>query len=297
MKFGQERMLLAEEILKDLHNRIVDKGEGYQRARVALNLVLRQYGDAAHLTSQYIGGEYSHRDHKEDPNCRDPLVPVAGAKQREALKFLQEHILADKAFQFSPQLLRRLGSERWAHWGTNMSSPDYPMFDRILAIQRIVLDHLLNADVMNRIQNNALKAEKDEQPLAMAEIFRALTDCIWVNMGNGAPKEGKRSVAASVIHRNLQREHIKDLSNLVLGRRMGGGSIVFSGDDISFGGSSNAPPDARSLARAHLREIGKKIETTLDDKTGAVDETTRAHLDECRERINKVLNASIQVSD
>jgi len=46
-----------------------------------------------------------------------------------------------------------------------------------------------------------------------------------------------------------------------------------------------------------LREIGKKIETTLDDKTGAIDETTRAHLDECRERITKVLNASIQVSD
>src|SRR5215468_8324102 len=224
MKFGQERMLLAEEILKDLHNRIVDKGEGYQRARVALNLVLRQYGDAAHLTSQYIGGEYAHRDHKEDPNCRDPLVPVAGAKQREALKFLQEHILADKAFQFSPQLLRRLGSERWAHWGANMSSPDYPIFNRILGIQRIVLEHLLDADVLNRIQNNSLKAEKDEQPLAMAEVFRALTDGIWVNMGNGASKEGKRSAAASVIHRNLQRQHIKDLSNLVLGRRMGGGS-------------------------------------------------------------------------
>src|SRR5205807_5905413 len=135
MKFGQERMLLAEELLKDLHNRIVDKGEGYQRARVALGLLLRQYGDAAHLTVQHVAGEYVHRDHKGDPNARDPLVPVAGAKQREALKFLQEHILADKAFQFSPQLLRKLGIERWSHWGANMASPDYSLDTRILAIQ------------------------------------------------------------------------------------------------------------------------------------------------------------------
>ncbi|HMF15388.1 MAG TPA: zinc-dependent metalloprotease, partial [Gemmataceae bacterium] len=94
MKFGQERMLLAEELLKELHNKIVDKGEGYQRARVALGLLLRQYGDAAQLTVQHVGGEYAHRDHKEDPNARDPLVPVPGAKQRDALKFLQEHILS-----------------------------------------------------------------------------------------------------------------------------------------------------------------------------------------------------------
>ena len=52
-----------------------------------------------------------------DPNGRDPFVPVKAAKQREALKFLQDHILTDKPFQFSPQLLRRLAADRWRHWG------------------------------------------------------------------------------------------------------------------------------------------------------------------------------------
>jgi hypothetical protein len=297
MKFGQERMLLAEEILKDLHNRIVDKGEGYQRARVALSLLLRQYGDAAHLTSQYVGGEFAHRDHRDDPNARDPLVPVPGARQREALKFLQEHILSEKSFQFSPQLLRKLGSDRWLHWGANMSSPDYPIFDRILAIQSIVLDHLLDPDVLRRVQGSALKAEKDEQPLTMAEVFRALTDGVWNGTSSAQAKDSKPAVAAAVIRRNLQRDHVKDLSNLVLGRRSGGGSLAFFGEDISFGGASSAPPDARSLARMHLREISKKIEATLNDKSAAVDETTRAHLEECHERIAKVLSASIQVSD
>jgi hypothetical protein len=291
MKFGQERMLLAEELLKDLHNRIVDKGEGYQRARVALGLLLRQYGDAAYLTVQHVGGEYVHRDHKGDDKGRDPLEPVAGAKQREALKFLQEHILAEKSFQFSPQLLKKLGVERWSHWGAGMSSPDYPLYDRILGIQRIVLDHLLDPSVLRRVQNNTVKAEKDEQPLVIAEIFRSLTDGVWNETPNGAAKEAKH--ASSVIRRNLQRQHVKDLSNLVLGEKAG--STTMFGMAF-FGGSGSPPPDARSLARMHLREINKRIESALGEKA-AVDETTRAHLEECHERITKVLNASMQVND
>src|SRR5205085_10238754 len=46
LKFAQDRMLLAEELMKGLADRVVDKGEGYQRARVAFSKMLQQYGDA-----------------------------------------------------------------------------------------------------------------------------------------------------------------------------------------------------------------------------------------------------------
>src|SRR5207249_4763256 len=35
MKFGMDRMLLAEELMKTLADTVVDKGEGYQRLRLA----------------------------------------------------------------------------------------------------------------------------------------------------------------------------------------------------------------------------------------------------------------------
>ena len=88
----------------------MDKGEGYQRTRHGVRRAAEQYGNAAHLVSNFVGGEYMHRDHRGDPNGRDPLVPVKGDKQREALEFLQEHIFSDQAFQFPPQLLRRLAA-------------------------------------------------------------------------------------------------------------------------------------------------------------------------------------------
>src|SRR5262249_52440744 len=187
--FAEDRIKIADEMIKELADKIVDKGEGHQRARVALSIALAQYGNGAHFIGNYIGGEHAHRDHKGDDKGRDPLVPVKAAKQREALKFLQEHILSDQAFQFSPQLLRRLGYERWSHWGGRMGSTDYPLYDQILRIQQIALDQLLDAAVLRRIQGNALKAEKEEQPLQVAEVFRSLTDAIWSEAGNGQPKD------------------------------------------------------------------------------------------------------------
>jgi Met-zincin/Domain of unknown function (DUF5117)/Domain of unknown function (DUF5118) len=296
MKFSQDRMLLAEELLKGLSNKVVDKGEGYQRARLAFNILLGQFGNAAYLISRYVGGEFAHRDHRADPKGRDPLVPVTAAKQRAALKFIQEHIFSDKPFQFSPELLRRLAVQRWYHWGTMPSSTDYPLFDRILDIQRESLDHLLSSSALRRIQNNALKAEKGEEPLSIAEVFRGVTDGIWCALPSGKTAAAKETLHSSVICRNLQREHIKKLSELVLGQKRSDDYTfyyyLFSGE-----GSGAAPPDARSLARMHLGEINKRIDATLKVNPGGMDDATRAHLQECHERIAKVLNASMQVND
>jgi hypothetical protein len=293
MKFAQERMVLAEDLMKGLADRVVDKGEGYQRARDAFRLLLNQYGNAAFLVAYYVGGEYMHRDHRGDPKGRDPFVPVKGAKQREALKFLQDHILNDKPFQFTPELLRKLAADRWLHWGNErnvFTVVEFPLYERILAIQRIVLEQAFDPEVLSRVQNNALKTDKGDEPLTMAEVFRSITDGIW-NEGKDSNGNG-----SSIIRRNLQREHVKRLSSLVLGRRPPTGLSSF--EDLFVLTTKPAPPDARSLARMHLKEIAGKIEGRLKTpNNGGLDDTTRAHLEECHERIVKILNASMQVNE
>jgi hypothetical protein len=90
MKFAQDRMLLAEELMKGLAERVVDQGQGYQRARQSFGMLLGQYANAAYLVSRHVGGESVHRDHRGDPDGRDPFVPVPAARQREALKLLSD---------------------------------------------------------------------------------------------------------------------------------------------------------------------------------------------------------------
>jgi hypothetical protein len=291
MQFGKERMLLAQDLLKELADRIVENGEGYQRTRLAFSVLTSQYGDAAYLVSQFVGGEHVHRDHKGDPGGRDPFVPVPAARQREALKFLRENLLTEKPFQFSPRLLRRLAPDRWYHWGNEMSlfrGVEVPVYDRVLRIQRIALDHLLDASTLTRLQDTALHYDKEDNPVTVAEVFRTLTDAIW---DDPAPAPSKTNPAGPTIRRNLQREHLKKLTTLVVGERQSDRMVLF------FFGGSETPPDAKSVARMHLREIDRKVETTLKEKGPNLDETTRAHLEECHERITKALAASMQVNE
>lgn len=280
LRFAQDRMALAEQLFIDLADKASSPGEGYQRVRQAFSMLLNQYGNAAYLAAGYVGGEYYHRDHRNDPQARDPLVPVEWARQREALKFLQERILADKAFQFSPALLRKLGADRWYHWGNEDvvdGGVDYPVNARVLNIQRIALNQLTSPAVLTRVQESAFKMDlqipANARPLKIADIFRALSDGIWTDL----PSRDGKGVIPSDLRRNLQREHIQVLASLVLGK-----------------GARNTPPDARSLARLHLNELAKKIDGALGNPAVAEDDTARAHLDECRERIRKVVNAGVQ---
>ena len=275
MKFAHDRIALAEELMKGIADRVVDKGEGYQRARTAFNILLRQYGDGAFLTAQFVGGEHVYRDHKGDTNGRDPFVPVKAAKQREALKFLQEKILTDKPFGFPPELLRKLAADRWSHWGNEhafMAGVDFPVNDRVLRIQRICFQVLLSDGTLSRIQDISVTADKSEAPFAVAEIFRALTDSTFADLPAGDKAAAEKS---SILRRNLQRAYVAELSRLVL---------------------RGGVPDARSLARMHLRDISKRIDLALGDKKAPPEDTLRAHLEESKEQIAKVLGASMTAS-
>ncbi len=293
-KFGKDRIALASELLKDLDAKVVKDGESWTRNRRAFSTLLRQYGNGAELIAAHIGGQSVHRDHKGDKDARDPIVPIAGAKQRECLNALVESVLSDGSFQFSPALLRRLAVERWTDWSPQGGSGvDFPFFERILAIQKIALNRCLNPRVLARLENQALQADPGTDPLRMDEVFRSLSDGIWSEL-NVDPKAAKLSI--STIRRNLQREYTRRLIAMVLGDR---GNAAAMGDLYPFVqfNTGSLPADARALARLHLRKIAEKIHADLDAKNVAIDDTTRAHLEETQHRISKALDAQIGANE
>ena len=290
LKFAMDRAKLAQDLIPNLAERVTEKGEGYQRARAAFTVLLRQYGNAAFIASKYVGGTAMNRDHKADPNARDPFVPTPADKQREAMKFLREQILTDKPFDFPPELLRKLGADRWVHWGNerSMQAVEFPVNDRALAIHRTVLNELLDGGTLSAVQNTSKMAANDEKPVQVAEVFRMLSDASFADL----PSEGKASaVKSSVIRRNLQREYVRKLSNIVLGKSGGGNPFAFL---MGGGGSNSVPADAKSLARLHLKETGKRIDAALKDEK---DDTAKAHLDELKEQIGKVLGANLTANE
>ncbi len=292
LQFGKDRVKLAREMVANLADKAVEKGEGYQRLRLAFGLMLRQYGDAAYLAAKHVGGVSMYRDHKGDADARDPLVPVKADKQREALKFLQETILTDKSFNFPPELVRKLAADRWYHWGnerTLFAGVDVPLNERILSIQRIALDELLDGGTLSRIQNSARTAAKGEKPLTVAEVFRTLSEGIFADLPGPDGKAGEAK--SSVVSRNLQRAYVAKLAEMVVGAKNDpfGGNVIFIG---RFG--TDVPADAKSLARMHLREAGKRVDAALGNEK---DDTVKAHLEELKERIAKVLAANVTANE
>ena len=333
-RYARDRVALASALMHGLDEKVVKEGEPWSRTRDAFSILLSQWGNAAYLASSQVGGQYVSRDHRaekpkadadkdkdkdkdkddkgkngdadakpprtEEPKWRphDPITPVPSGKQREALMLLSEQVLSDKAFQFSPELLRKLASERWYHWGNESmfyfgGGVDFPIYQRILGIQKIVLGQCLSADTLARLQNQELQADPGSKPLTMAELFRALTDGIWSECSAAGARDG--SVACSTIRRNLQREHLRKLSTMVLGNKRSPYDDMFG--FIFVFDVAETPADARSLARLHMEEIGDRIGKILDRADSRIDDTTRAHLKECRTRITKVLNASLDVNE
>ena len=282
LEFAQRRREIVVDLWDKIKNKVTKEGMGYQRVRRAFGTLLYEHGYTMFLASRYIGGQYHHRDHRGDENGRLPYVPVSAAKQREALQFLKEHALSDKAFDFPPDLLNSLAVTRWSDWGAdswNSTRFDYPVHNVILRNQTIILERLLYPNVLARVQDTELKFPKGEEAFTLPELFSGVTDAVWVELDrNVGEKQWSNSDAfISSFRRGLQREHLKQLIKLVLDP------------------DSGTPEDARSLARRHLGQINTRIQRLLQNAQGRLDDYSLAHLEESQVRVAKALDAGFQV--
>ena len=296
LAYGKMRMAMAAELLRDLDQRVVRDNESWARLRNAFSTCMSQFANAAFLASEHVGGQSVCRDFKGTEKARDPVTPIAGDRQREALSLVVEKILSDQAFKFSPGLLRKLMQESWQDSRFFSMGSDYPIFRLILNIQGIVLDQCLDADVLQRLQNQELQSDPGTNPLKVAEVFRSLTDGIFTELQT-PPADGQTPFAISTIRRNLQREYVKRLSEMVLGPRNDPYSYLRSAYIVYYGRSQAAPPDAKNLARLHLEEIGQKIDRLTSTKDIKIDDTALAHLRELKHRIERVLKANLNANE
>ena len=282
LAFAKQRREIVVGLWDKIADKVTKEGMGYQRVRRAFGSLLYEHGFTMYLASRYIGGQYHHRDHRGDENGRLPFVPVPAVKQREALQFIKEYALSDKAFSFSPELLNSLAITRWSDWGGDSWTStrfDYPVHDVILRNQTLILERMLYPSVLSRVQDAELKFPKGEDAFTLPELFSGITDAVWVELGRdaGAKQWSNSDAFISSFRRGLQREHLKQLIKLVLEADTG------------------TPEDARSLARLHLGQIRSKIQRVLQNARGALDDYSFAHLEESQVRVEKALDASFRV--
>ena len=272
--WAKDQVTLVNRLFDSLELRLVAPGDGYPRLRSGFVDLLFQRWYATLVTTKYLAGVYTARDHRGDPQGRAPFTAVPAAKQRDALAFIASAGLGENTYRFRPELLNKLAPSRWWHWGQNPFSEgriDFPLHDWALAFQGTLVDLLLDPGVLARIRDNELRAASGATVVTIPDVFASMTNAIWAEAGMG----GSRPRNAGSIRRDLQRMYLTELTRMVVNPALG------------------TPDDARTIARVTLVDLGTRLSHALT--SGGLDNYTRAHYADSRQRIAQALNAQVVV--
>ena len=279
--YARRQAAIAKQCIPSVVDRVVKKGDGYQKALRSFEMLVRSYDMSLYYVSRSIGGLHMTRSHKGDAGASAPLTVVPAERQREALALLAEHVFSDKPFQFPPELYNQLVPSFWDHWGTYRRRRfDYPVHELIGDLQTEYLTILLSTETLQRVHDSELKIPSDQDAFTVAELFDGLTKAIYAELDT-LKKDGKftpRQPAVSSLRRNLQRAYLRELGRLALGK-----TSMFQ---------PKPPEDCQTLAYGQLKQLQKQLEKVLESDT-QLDAYSQAHWDESLQRIKKILDAHI----
>ncbi|HYE60869.1 MAG TPA: zinc-dependent metalloprotease [Phycisphaerales bacterium] len=279
--YAKSQMELAKYHRERLLEKFAKNGESWAKVRRGYTISLGMQTRGLSMLSPWVGGAHVNRDHKGDPNGREPIVVVPAAQQREALKWVIENSFFDESFGLTPELLQKMTVQKWLDQGGGRDAAEdatWPVHDRIAGIQSSVLTMLMNPTTVRRVFDNEFRVKAEEDVLTLPEMLDTIHASVWSELEKGGSgKFTARKPMISSLRRNLQREYLDRMIEL-----------TFPGS-----GSGEAYKPVSNLAMYKLRGLKDRIARVLDDKgaAGNLDAYTLAHLTEARTRIEKALDA------
>jgi len=236
-------------------------GEDYSTLRELYGeLIMQRTREFGHVANE-IGGVVMTR--RVAGQAGVVHTPVPRDKQRESMAFLVKEGFRTPSEVLKPELVALFEPT-----GTE---------ERVLASQRSVLGILLNNARLERLVNTSALARADEKTYTLAEMSDELRRGIWSELEAA-------QVKPDIYRRNLQRAYIE-----LLGTKL---------NPPPWSPPPNLPPgfvmmpppplpgEARAIIRAELVRLDEDIARALPK---AADRETKAHLQDSRYQISKIL--------
>ncbi|MBK96878.1 MAG: hypothetical protein CMJ79_14360 [Planctomycetaceae bacterium] len=283
LNFAQEQIQLATHHRSQILEKFVKDGDSWTKARRGYEITLSMQARAISMMANWIGGVHVLRDKKGDEGNRAPLQVVPVEQQRAALKFVVETAFRDEIYALTPELLERMTTTKSLDGSVSRAMRDYdwPIHDRVGAIQASTLTSVLNPTTLRRVYDNEFRIPADQDALTIPEVLDTVTGAIWGELG--APLEAATNVrkpAISSLRRNLQREHVNRLIDL---------AMTNDGTNESFKPISN-------LSRAQLRALADRIAAFREANQDKLDAYSGAHLEEVQTAITKAMEADFVIT-
>jgi hypothetical protein len=197
IEYARIRMDLVNATYPRLKDKYLVEGNTHHELRNAFLVLSAEYASSLRVVTRHIGGVHVDRALVGQPGADIPLKPVAKSSQKKAIETLNKYAFSSEAFSYPDQLINYLQMQRRGF--NHYSSPEDPkIHQRILNIQKDLLDHLLHKNVLNRIVDTEIYG--NEYPLT--EYLNDLTNAIF---------QADQRKQVNHVRKNLQVEYVERL--------------------------------------------------------------------------------------
>jgi len=282
LEFAQRALELYNQLLPEILDRAIREDGRYRDVGRFYRLLVSQRTQANAVVMRNIEGLYRNRDRKGDPGDRPPIQVIDAQTKRDSVRFLCENTFDADAFMIDPEIYNRFGQEIWLGSDDRFErSVTTSLSALITSIQCGLLSDLLAPWLLDALTDTTLRVPDSEDVYTIEELFSAVTTSVFSELD--AVREGEfspRRPAIPTSRRTLQEHHFRLLAHYA------------SGDGSFFSPDVNA---SRSLARQELVGLESKIQATLTGNARQWDVGSVAHLTMLRDRIKRLLEASLSV--
>ena len=263
LAYYKQRMKLSRELWDRLQNMNLATGESYERLTRSFRSGFNQLNRVAPLAAKYIGGVHIRRERAGSKNA--VFEPVSAAKQKEALALITKDFFGTDSFKFKPEFIARLATDRFERTMSD-GSMQTSVALLVAGVQKGILDHVYSPAVATRLAEVGMKVNDPKETLGLSDVYDTIQEAIW--------SEAKTGQETSLIRRNLQREQLRRMT------------------DVLVKPAGPWPADARSIMRENARQLAATLEKVLAKPS--LSKTTRAHYADALDALNVTLKASVQ---
>ena len=229
--------------------------------------LVAQWSDEMDHVANIVGGATAHI--KYGAQAGPVFTPVSRERQVAAVQFLNEHVFHTPTFFLEKAVTSRIEANG--------------SLARINNAQARVLRTLLEDPRLRRMIETSARGGDS---YTVADLLSSLSHGIWTELDD-------RSVAIDTYRRSLQRAYLDQLGAKINGMRNEGFSIIVSPSRVPNPRRQAPEPgpatmvDAKAAMRAELVVLQNEIVSAIPR---AADTTTRAHLEDCRVTIARILD-------
>jgi hypothetical protein len=260
MKASDYGVKNLQRIIPNLATWTREPNSGYDDLAYMYNQASSQFGRYVGHVSRNIGGIERTPKTVEQPG---PIYTfTAKARQKEAMKWLQDNVFTTPSWLISPQVTSL----------TNLSPQTI-----IQRHQNSALNSLINSNTATKLQR--FEAEKLAEAYSINEMMTDLRKGIFRELATRKPVD--------IYRRALQKSFAEKVIGLLPSDEPAPASTV-GGFVISFGGGgSSNTGDLVSVAKAQLRTLLNEIKAAYPL---IADSNTKMHLADLQDRIQKALD-------